>query len=251
MVLTALRGGVGFLTRIPVGHSGEAWDAFAETPAVFPLVGYVLGGALALPCLLVATPVSPAVVAAAALPWLYLLAGVTHVDGLADLADAAVVHGDSEERIEVLTDAVTGVGGTVAVGIGLVGTALGFVAVAGLPLRQAVAVVVAAEVGAKLTMAGVACLGVAAFEGLGSAFTEPARATHLPVAVALALPAAVLSWPTPAAAVAVAGAVAAGGLLGAYGSRLLGGVNGDVFGAANEVARFAGLHAGVIAWTLS
>ena len=32
--------------------------------------------------------------------------------------------------------------------------------------------------------------------------------------------------------------------------RRLGGVTGDVFGAANEIGRLAGLHAGVIVWTL-
>ena len=31
----------------------------------------------------------------------------------------------------------------------------------------------------------------------------------------------------------------------------LGGVSGDVLGATNELARVAGLHAGVVAWTLS
>ena len=29
----------------------------------------------------------------------------------------------------------------------------------------------------------------------------------------------------------------------------LGGVNGDVFGAVNELARVVALHAGVVAWT--
>ncbi|MEF8775848.1 MAG: adenosylcobinamide-GDP ribazoletransferase [Haloarculaceae archaeon] len=251
MVLTALRGGVGFLTRIPVGQSSDAWEAFAGIPAVFPLVGYLLGAAVALPVLLAVTAVPPVVVAGLALPWLYLLAGITHADGLADLADAAVVHGDPDDRVEVLTDATTGVGGTVAVVLVFVGTALGLVGVAGLPVRQAVAVVVATEVGAKLAMAGIACLGTAAFEGLGAALTEPATWRQLPVATGLALPAAALAWPTLAATGALLGAVAAGGLLAAYASRLLDGVNGDVFGAANEVGRFVGLNAGVIAWTLS
>ncbi len=252
MVLTALRGGVGFLTRIPVGQSGAAWDAFVRRPAVFPLVGYVVGAVVALPMLLAGTAVPPLAVASLTLAWVYLVTGITHVDGLADLGDAAVVHGDAEARVEVLTDAMTGVGGTVAIGVVLVGTALGLVAVAGLPVRVALAVVVAAEVGAKTAMAGIACLGTAAFEGLGSAVTEPAGVWNLPAVVALAGPAALLAWPTPAAtAAALGGGVAAGGLLGGYATRLLDGVNGDVLGAANEAARLAGLHLGVIAWTLS
>jgi adenosylcobinamide-GDP ribazoletransferase len=251
VVLTALRGGLGFLTRIPAGQSGTAWEAFARRPAVFPIVGYVLGALVAIPVLLAGTRVPVVVVASLTLACLYLVSGITHVDGLADLGDAVVVHGDPETRVEVLTDSMIGVGGTVAVVVALVGTGLGFVAIAALPVRQAVAIVVAAEVGAKLTMAALACLGTAAFDGLGSAFTEPAGLGHLPLAVVLAVPAAALSWPTTAAAGALLGALVGGGLVATYAARLLGGVNGDVFGATNEIARLLGLHLGVIAWTLS
>ena len=73
----------------------------------------------------------------------------------------------------------------------------------------------------------------------------------VPVALTAA-PVALVGWPALAPGVAVlaaAGAVAGAALWWAR-SRL-GGVSGDVLGAANEVARVVGLHAGVIAWTLS
>jgi adenosylcobinamide-GDP ribazoletransferase len=251
--MTALRGAVGFLTRLPVGNDGESWAAFRATPAAFPLVGYLVGVLVALPLVaLVALVALPGpTVAAVTVAWLYVVTGITHLDGVADVGDAAVVHGDVDRRVEVLKDTTLGVGGTVALGIVLLAVGFGVLGLAALPLRAVVAVVLASEVGAKLSMAGVACLGTARHEGLGSAFTEGATPRNLAPAVAVALPAALLAWPTPLAAVALAGAVAGGGLVAWWASRLVGGVNGDVFGATNELARVAGLHVGVIAWTLS
>lgn len=168
----ALVGALAFLTRLPVGGDEAAWDAFRRTPAAFPLAGYVVGALVAVPFVLSL----PAGTTAA----LYLLAvfgltGVTHADGLADLADAAAVHerpagggtdADSEggsvdpepdgidsgasdvaratavpeRRREVLKDADTGVGGALALTAAVVALALGAHELASLapPVRSGV-----------------------------------------------------------------------------------------------------------------
>ncbi len=248
MVVTALRGTLGFLTRLRVGHSERAWMAFRGSPWAFPLAGYVVGALLAVPFVFDALP--PGTVALAYLAAIFVVTGINHVDGVADVGDTRVGHGDSEERTRVLKDTTVGVGAVAAVALAVVGLALGALGVAGLPTRAAIAVVVAAEVGAKVGMAAVACLGTAAHEGLGSQFTERASARDLVPAVLVAVPAVVLPWPTPAAAGALFGASLAGLLVLWRLESLLDGVNGDVFGAVNEVGRVAGLHLGVVAWTL-
>jgi len=255
VALTALRGALGFLTRLPVGHSEAAWAAFRESPWAFPLTGYVVGALLAVPFAL-GGPAPPGTVATAYVVAVLAVTGVNHLDGVADAGDAAVVHGDPADRRAVLKDTTVGVGAVAAVAVVLAGLAFGALGVARLPERTAVAVVVAAEVGAKAAMAAVACLGVAPHDGFGAQFTERAASTDLPAVAAVALPAAVLSWPSPAAAAAAAaaalvGAVAAGLLARRWLAGLLGGTNGDVFGAVNEIGRVAGLHLGVVAWTLS
>ena len=239
MVLSALRGALGFLTRLPVGHDEPSWDAFRRTPTAFPLAGYVLGALLAVPVVLPAVPAP--VVAFLFVLVLLGVTGITHLDGLADLGDAAVVHG-ADRRHEVLKDAQVGVGGTVAVAAALVGLAL-----AGLPTRAAAGLVVAAEVTAKLSMAGLAAFGSPAHEGLGSQLLGATPRGLLPAA-ALALPATVLTWPSPAAAAGLLAGLAAASLLVRWVRGWLGGVSGDAFGAANELARLAALHAGVLAW---
>ena len=259
--LAAVVGALGFLSRVPVGHSDERWEAFRRTPAAIPAAGYPIGALLALPLAAVAlapgraaaVPTEP--VAVLFVAWLYTITGITHLDGVADLGDAAVVHGDADRRREVLKDSSLGVGGVLALGLvllGLAAAALLLFDLVRLAPIAAVGLVVGAEVAAKAGTATLVCLGDAAHEGLGSALAAESGPRSLLGVGVVAAPVALVGWPAfvpGLALLAAAGVVAAAALLWAR-SRL-GGVSGDVLGATNEIARIVGLHVGVIAWTLS
>lgn len=267
MALTAIRGALGFLTRVPVGRTEESWEAFARSPWTLSLVGYLVGGLVALPLLL---PVPAPTVALAFVLAVYAVTGITHLDGVADLGDAAVVHGDREARRAVMTDSALGVGGTVAlvaVVLGLATAALGLIELAETAraagmgatgasgvrdgIGTAVAIVVAAEVGAKAATATLVCVGDAAHEGLGSALTDEVSPRSAVPVLALAAPATLLAWPRVVPGIAaLLAALTTAMLLSLWANRRIGGVSGDVLGATNELARVAALHAGVIAWTL-
>jgi adenosylcobinamide-GDP ribazoletransferase len=252
VVLRALQGALAFLTRLPVGGDERAWTAFTRTPVAFVLAGYVVGGFAALP---LALPLPIPTTAALYLVTLYLLTGVTHADGLADVADAAAVHDDStdrERRRSVLKDPQTGVGGTLAVVLTLSVLALGALGTAGSGPRVAATIALAAEVGAKAGMATLVCLGDAAHEGLGSAFADESDVTALLPAVLVALPVVALAPPlgTPAIVAALSGGPVVALLVLRWSRSALGGVSGDVLGAANELGRAVGVHAGVVAWAL-
>ncbi|MGQ4554692.1 adenosylcobinamide-GDP ribazoletransferase [Halobellus sp. GM3] len=250
---SALRGALAFLTRLPVGGSEASWEAFRRAPESIPLVGYAVGALAAVPLVL---PIPAPSAAALYLAVLALLTGVTHADGLADLGDAAAVHGaaDAARRREVLKDSQIGVGGALAVALAIATLGLGALALAGMAHRAAFVLAVAAEVGAKAGIALLVCTREAAHEGLGSALTDQSTPADLvPVAVAV-LPVVALA-PVAGVRVGVAlapllAAVAAAWLLGRWATGALGGINGDVLGAANELGRVAAVHAGVIAWTL-
>jgi adenosylcobinamide-GDP ribazoletransferase len=262
--LRAVAGALGFLTRVPVGRREGAWSAFAAHPAAAVAPGYVVGAlAGAIPAVALAvTPAFPAAsVAVAYVLAVYALAGINNLDGVADCGDAMVVHGDAQRRREVLADTTTGVGALAAVSLVVVALALGALALADTTPAVAVAVALAAEVGARVALAGLAAVGSAPHDGLGSALTDDAGVGTAALALALGVPA--VAWPLLAGgslatrsvlagtAGAFGGAVAGAALVGAWAQRRLGGPNGDVFGAATEIARAAGLHVGVIAWTLS
>ncbi|WIV65836.1 adenosylcobinamide-GDP ribazoletransferase [Natrialbaceae archaeon AArc-T1-2] len=248
--LAALRGALAFLTRLPAGSREGDWAAFRTTPAAFPVVGYVVGALAAVP-LLAAGSVPAPTVALGYLLAVYLVTGIHHLDGVADVGDAVVVHGDADRRREVLKDTTTGVGALLAVTATVAGVALAGLGLAGLPIAVAVGVAVAAEVGAKVGMAAMACLASAGYEGMGSSVTGAVGPVAFVPAAAVAVPAAALTWPSPVGAVALAGALGGAAIPWLWARRRLGGVTGDVFGAANELGRLVGAHAGVIAWTLS
>ena len=245
MVLTAVRGAVGFLSRAPVGQDRDSWDAFRATPVSFPLAGYLIGLVLALPFVL---PLSAPLTAFAFVTWIYVVTGIPHADAIADLGDAAVVHGSPDERQAVMQDTTVGVGAVLALGLVLLGLwTVGF-QLADQPLHI-LGLVVTAEVSGKLAMATIACLGKPAHEGLGSAVAEGLGPRSLVLPIVAALPAAAFTWANPAAAVGLAGAFAGALVILAWASRRLGGVSGDVMGGANELARLAALMTGVIVWT--
>ncbi|EMA11501.1 cobalamin-5'-phosphate synthase [Haloarcula vallismortis] len=242
-----MRGALGFLSRLPVGHTEQAWDAFVGTPAAFPLAGYVVGGLVALPFLAAGLLPAP-VVTAAYLGSVVLVTGVNHADGLADLGDAAVVHGDPAERRDVMRDTTVGVGAVLALGTVLLALALAALAAAELPPLVAIALVVSAEVGAKLAMATLACIGRPSHEGFGSTVVDGSGPRQLLASLAVAVPAAVVAVPATAAAVLTGPLVALA--ISGWANRRLGGIGGDAFGAANELARVAALHVGVATWSL-
>lgn len=254
-VVAALRGALGFLTRIPVGRDEAAWEAFTGLPWSIPAVGYLVGALIALPLL---APVPPPTAAFGFVAAVYALTGITHLDGVADLGDAAVVHGDTDARRTVLKDSALGVGGTVALALVVLGLATAGLSLAPIATTApvvAVAVVVAAEVSAKAAMATLVCVDDAAHEGLGSALIDRVAVRNVVPVLVVATPAALLAWPVVGFAAAILGvaafAVAFGvaAVLSWWANRRLGGISGDVLGAATELARIAALHAGVIAWT--
>jgi len=249
--VAALRGAVTFLTRVPLpGDARADWDAFRRSPWTLPVVGVLVG---ALAGLAFALPVPWPTAVAAYLAALAFLSGVTHADGLADLGDAVAAH-DPERRRAVLKDAETGVGGVLALTLTLLSTALGAVAVATNLAAGTLAfrTVVAAEVGAKLGMALLVCFGEPAHEGLGSQLVGVVGPVSF-VPAAFVAGGVLVSPPFgalfPLVAALFSGPVVAAGLLAGTRS-WLGGVSGDVLGAANELGRAVALHAGVVAWTL-
>lgn len=253
MVLNAVRGALGFLTRLPIGHDVAAWTAFRRAPAAFVVAAYPIGVLIALPVGvgIWAFPAANEAIAMLLVASAIGLTGVNHADGIADLGDAAVVHGGFEQRHAVMKDTTVGVGAVLALTSVLIGLSLAGLSLADCPPLVTAGIVVAAEVGTKLGLATIACFGTATHEGLGSAFTTEAEPRDVSLPVVVALPVVSVTGSSPVAVTAVLAGVGTGIVVLVWARHTLGGVSGDVFGGANELGRVVALHAGVIAWTLS
>ncbi|MDD1648332.1 MAG: adenosylcobinamide-GDP ribazoletransferase [Methanomicrobiales archaeon] len=226
MYWESLRALLKFTTRIPVGGPAD-FDAFATRSYLYPLAGWVIGGIAALLVLPLGAGILPAAIALAAV---LFLSGFHHLDGLLDFGDAAMVQGDRERRIAVLSDHAVGAGGF---GLGVVVTLLSFAALAEAP-SVAVAIV-AGEVSAKLALSWITVMGKPFREGIHSQLFAKAQPWFLAASLVLFLPVMILTgW---GAVVALLVMLSTLFLFMEASRRLFGGVNGDVAGAIHEVTR--------------
>jgi adenosylcobinamide-GDP ribazoletransferase len=228
----AIAGAVAFLTRLPVGRLVEldAGDVARGAP-VFPVVGAAVGSlaaGIAAGLLHVLPPLAAAGVGLAAAA---LVTGALHLDALADTADALTKRGD--RALEIMRDHAIGAYGATALALDLIvkaavlaalvihGGAVGPAAAAG-GLSRAVPLVVAAA------LPPVRADGAA---DVTSRISRGGTAGAVVVAVALAFAAG------PVHGLELAGIAALLAVLAiVFYRRWLGGVTGDLLGAATEVS---------------
>jgi adenosylcobinamide-GDP ribazoletransferase len=235
-----------FLTRLPVpGPPLEVRD-LGRALAFFPVAGAALGGLVAGAGWLLQPRLAPGVLAALLVTLLAGLTGALHLDGLADVADGlGGGHGDRARTLAIMRDSRIGAFGAAALVLVLL---VKVAAVAELLRRGGTgwALLCAPVLSRTAAVPLVVLLPYARPDGLGRAFHEGGGPRELVIAAGLALVAlggaaaggvgVVLVLP------AVAG-LAAAGLVALACRRRLGGLTGDVYGAAIELAEAAFLLA--------
>lgn len=217
-----------FTTILPLGKPQD-FLAFARHTWLYPLAGYGIGGLAAVPVLFIT---DHTIAAAAAVALVLLISGAHHFDGLLDLGDGLMAHGDKEKRVRALTDRQVGAGGVAA---GIVTTLLLF---AGLQASaSAAAAIIIGEVCAKFSMAFLTVYGEPFREGIHSCLHQHARPYFPFLAFLLCLPLFLLPLAPVKIFSALAVMVLCPMILLFLARRLFGGVNGDVAGASNEITR--------------
>lgn len=233
---------MGFLTRVPVPvHVFTDERAKAQSLAWYPLVGLLLGAALAglawclrdVPSLLSAALVL--------LVWV-ALTGALHLDGLADSADAWIGGlGDPARTLEIMKDPRSGPAGVVALVLVLL---LKFAALASLPAHAIVFLPLAPLLARMaLTLAFVTTPYVRQ-AGLGSSLVSAPRIACWQGVLAAAGACIALGWRGVAALVAALLVLA---LWRRACLRRIGGTTGDTAGALAELVEAAVLVAIVLA----
>lgn len=223
-MIAGFRGAVGFLTRIPVSGLPDIGPAVPW----FPLVGGLVGAAGAGVYAVGLEILTPTVAASLAVGTQILLTGALHEDGLADVADAG--GGSSpEDRRRILRDPSHGTFGVVALVVTLV---VRVAALAGLDAGQAWAALTAATALARGGAVAMMAAGGPAFgDGLAARHMRALRVGPATAGVVSAVAIATVAvgvWALPATA--LAGLITT--VLARWARRRLGGLNGDVLGAA-------------------
>jgi adenosylcobinamide-GDP ribazoletransferase len=237
---------VQFLTAVPVPVSVAAGPKeLGRSLALFPLVGGLLGLALAgvdwallrvLP-----VPVATVLVLIAGT----LLTGGLHLDGLMDTCDGVFGGRTRERRLEIMRDSRVGSYGVLAGALQLL---LKYAALVALPGGwRWVGLVLALTYGRWAMAAATWAFPYARAEGLGSGFKAGMNATVMVVATALAIGIAWLAgggayvWVRLVAMALFAAMALLAWAVAAWLARKVGGLTGDCYGAINEVVESATL----------
>ncbi|ABD87451.1 adenosylcobinamide-GDP ribazoletransferase [Rhodopseudomonas palustris] len=236
--LVDLRVAMALLTRVPMPHpEGAVPPDIARAQRVFPIVGALIGGVVGLIDVALMGMGVPALAAAAlALGASAALTGALHEDGLADVGDGFGGGRDRAAKLLIMRDSRLGTYGTLVL---LVGFATRLSALASLPAAMAIpALIVAHALGRAAIPVLAANMPFARADGLGKTAGRPAAAGAL-TAVVLAVIVALLCLPLKAAILALLLTAAGAAAVALLAWRQIGGVTGDVFGAAEQVAETA------------
>lgn len=232
MVRLSLLAALQFLTRIPI-RLRRAPD-LAKIPPWFPpagaIIGVLVGGIGAVAWHLTTPLVAGAIAVTAGL----LITGAFHEDGLGDVADAFGGGHTVERRLEILKDSRHGTYGVAAMAASII---IRVAALASMPgpaalFATAVAAHVLARAAAVVLMAAAP---LARHRGLGVDYGQSTtwRVATVAVIAGTVLSAAVVQWWVAPLLLAALVAVA---LTGVLARRKIGGISGDVLGAAEQVA---------------
>ena len=236
--LAALR----FLTRLKLAAGSASGDLTGAARA-FPLAGLVVGLGGGIVYVLASALSAPALVAAAlAVTATALLTGALHEDGLADMADGFGGGRTIEDTLSIMRDSRTGAYGALALVLSVtirVGALAAFTEAPG----AALGALIAAHAGSRAGMAALMhVLSPARSDGLAASAGRPgfeAVAWAGGMAIVLAL----LGDGINGGLAALIVGAAAAGAVGLLAQRRLGGVTGDVLGAAQQASEAAMLVA--------
>ncbi len=223
-----------FLTRLPLGgRTAPGPDALLRSAPFFPLVGAALGLAVGGAAIGLAGVLPALLAGLLAVALELVLTGALHLDGLADSADG-LGGADRDRSLAIMRDHALGAYGAAALALDLVvkGVALGLLAEAG--ALAAVLTALALSRAAPLPLARLLPYARAG-EGTGRLLTVHARTGPVLAGIAIAIVLALAVYRLDALAL-LACAAAVTAAVGLLAQHRLGGVTGDVMGAAIELS---------------
>lgn len=169
--------------------------------------------------------------------FLMIITGYNHLDGVMDMADGVMVHGEPERKIRVMKDSSVGAGGVATLFL------VSSLTVAGLYNildYNFIAGIIICEMTAKTSLITTALLSKPLTPGIGSYFIMETNKMNYAISTLVILVVAFLIGGY-AGICGVAGAVVSGCVIAVIAKRNFVLANGDVLGMSNEVGRLTSL----------
>jgi adenosylcobinamide-GDP ribazoletransferase len=246
--VSGFRSAASLLTRIPVGGRADNRDVGRALPW-FPVVGALVGLAVAAVYGIARSIVPSTLAAAIAVGGAVIATGALHEDGLADTADAFFGGRTLDDRLRIMRDPTHGTYGMLAIVLSVVTRVA---AIGAISATSAVLVVPTAFALARTGAAALLMVRPARNDGLGATYSLDARPRQVRAAGVVAVVIAIAGF-GPWAPAAVGEVAAVAGFVGLTSIRRIHGITGDVLGAAEQLGEIvvlvlgaALIHHGVI-----
>lgn len=235
-MLKGFRLTLGFLTRIPVHINWEVEDGELEKGIVyFPIVGLVLGAICALVYQLTSLVFPVPMSILFGMITLIFLTGAFHVDGFADTADGIYSARTRERMLEIMRDSRVGTNGVIAIVFDFAFRYLGLCLVQGTGTRPSWVIFLLLPVVGKMVQGMMGYQAVYAREkGLGL-FIGTLSMPRVLICSLSGIIIMILGYGIQGFLAAIIVFVMIY-LFRRYIEHILGGITGDVMGAANELA---------------
>ena len=230
-MITDIKVAFALMTRIPIGHGPDI--SLRKAARWFPLVGAFVGLVSSLVYYISYEIFGNSVAAAFALLVSILITGAFHFDGLADVADALVGGWNPEDRMRILKDSRHGTYGVVAIAMQLI---LQYALISSMAPRTAMAALIVSHTMARLVpiylMLTKAAPGGA---GMGATYAREVKLSDVAIAKILTL---ILIWPIISftSILYLALLVIPNWIFLLYARKKIGGIVGDVLGAAAQIS---------------
>jgi len=259
----AIRAMISLFTVIPVNTTMVDYEDLSRRFWLLPLIGALFGLLASLSFLLLSHVFSTLLAAVVVVMLMQAFNRFLHFDGLMDLGDGLVAHGDQEKKLGALKDSSIGAGG---VAFALFFILLAISALSSLPTGSGLELIIlvpfAMELLGRNAMLACAALGTPR-PGLGSKFVTNTKARAIVPSIILSTFIVMVAWilirfvfPTGCldpyvsivpfldwiwmlilTLVLVLVSTVVGAIMARVGKNSFGCVNGDVIGATNEITR--------------
>lgn len=241
--INGILGLISFSTRIPVNRYITI-EEMAGSVITWPFVGLAIGCVAAIVTYLLMDVLhfTPLLVAALIYCFLIWLTGFNHLDGVLDMGDGLMAHGDAQRRLEIMRDSMVGTGGIATFFIVAI---LTISSLSSIPSNYIIFTVLLMEMYSKLAMITTFLIGDDDSKGIGK---EIKIGMDYNVLIIDSVIAAIISYTLIGmpAIIATIASVFTGFAMSLVAQRNFGCVTGDIMGATNEIARAVSLIAIII-----
>lgn len=236
--INGILGIMSFSTRIPVNRYVSI-EEMASSVVIWPYVGLMIGalGAILAYISHILLGLSTMLTAVLVYAFIIWFTGFNHLDGVMDMGDGLMVHGDPEKRLTVMRDSMVGTGGIATF---FIVASLTLASLTSIPTEILIPSVLVMEFAGKFSMITSMVIGKDDTKGIGRLIKSGINSKILFILLIINSIIGYFILGIPGAC-AIIIAVATGLYLAHMADNTFGCVTGDIMGASNEIARVTSL----------